>query len=365
MSFESAFFKGKQVNIEKLLDFGFVQAGQTYSYTEKLLADDFQAQIEVSSDGLVTGRVIDLDLQEEYVAFRIDHQLGNFTGQVREAYGAILEKIASACFEEAPFNWAQANRLATYVSQAYGDLPDYPFKRIPEAGVYRFPSNQKWYALVMTIKRQQLEGSKERFNAQELLDDVEIVNLKVDPKDLPDLLTLPGVFLSYHMNKKSWLTVLLDGSLADDLLFKLVDKSRAAIAPKSYYAEDGPDYWVIPANLKYYDIDQEFRENTIVDWTQKAQIKAGDFVFIYITAPTRALRYACKVLKSDMPNQGQRDQDSIRQLMRLELLQTYPDDRYTIDVLKEKGVKAVRGPRRLTKAMVDVLKEDLKDVERD
>lgn len=52
------------------------------------------------------------------------------------------------------------------------------------------------------------------------------VNLKCDPELAVALREkYPCVSPGYHMNKKLWNTVLIDGSLTDDLLFSWIDMS--------------------------------------------------------------------------------------------------------------------------------------------
>jgi predicted DNA-binding protein (MmcQ/YjbR family) len=52
------------------------------------------------------------------------------------------------------------------------------------------------------------------------------VNLKVDPERGVELREqYPAVQPGYHMNKKHWVTVLLDGSIPDRLLLQWVDIS--------------------------------------------------------------------------------------------------------------------------------------------
>ena len=58
------------------------------------------------------------------------------------------------------------------------------------------------------------------------LDTFESINLKCDPEKGVELREqyssiLPG----YHMNKKHWITVIMDGSLADKFTFGLIDDS--------------------------------------------------------------------------------------------------------------------------------------------
>jgi predicted DNA-binding protein (MmcQ/YjbR family) len=52
------------------------------------------------------------------------------------------------------------------------------------------------------------------------------VNLKVEPEIGADLQEkYPSVQPGYHMNKKHWITVLMDGSVPDKLLLGWVDNS--------------------------------------------------------------------------------------------------------------------------------------------
>jgi predicted DNA-binding protein (MmcQ/YjbR family) len=52
------------------------------------------------------------------------------------------------------------------------------------------------------------------------------VNLKVDPEEgVERREQYPAVQPGYHMNKKHWVTVLLDGSIPDRLLLQWVDIS--------------------------------------------------------------------------------------------------------------------------------------------
>ena len=50
-------------------------------------------------------------------------------------------------------------------------------------------------------------------------------NFKIVPKELPGLLKKPGYLPAYHMNKKSWVTVILDGTVPLTEIKKLLDKS--------------------------------------------------------------------------------------------------------------------------------------------
>ncbi|HEY0656144.1 MAG TPA: MmcQ/YjbR family DNA-binding protein [Chryseosolibacter sp.] len=63
------------------------------------------------------------------------------------------------------------------------------------------------------------------------LESFESINLKVDPETGEELRekyssVLPG----YHMNKKHWITVLMDGSIPDKKVLEWVDNSYQLVA---------------------------------------------------------------------------------------------------------------------------------------
>lgn len=57
---------------------------------------------------------------------------------------------------------------------------------------------------------------------------VDVLNLKLDPSLIDDLRTRPGFALGYHMNKTHWVSVVLDGSVADEEIVNLLDMSHQA-----------------------------------------------------------------------------------------------------------------------------------------
>ena len=52
------------------------------------------------------------------------------------------------------------------------------------------------------------------------------LNLKCDPEEVQVLRGMhKSIIPGYHMNKEHWSTVILDGSLPDELIFKMIDDS--------------------------------------------------------------------------------------------------------------------------------------------
>ena len=70
--------------------------------------------------------------------------------------------------------------------------------------------NKKWFALVIKIKKRKLGIDSDEY--------IDIVNMKCAPEIMDDLWHEIGVFPAYHMNKKHWLTLALDGTCSDETL---------------------------------------------------------------------------------------------------------------------------------------------------
>ena len=112
--------------------------------------------------------------------------------------------------------------LAAYIAETYHAEKDCPWAKYPNYEVFRHANNHKWFALVMDVPKVKLGAQGEG-----LLD---VVNLKCDPIMVGSLRSRSGFFPAYHMNKESWITVALDGSVPDDMIKMLLDMSFHATA---------------------------------------------------------------------------------------------------------------------------------------
>ena len=114
--------------------------------------------------------------------------------------------------------------LEAYILNHYSTEPDYPWADTPRAAVFRHVGNRKWFALVMEVPRDKLG-----LPGTEKLD---IVNFKCDPILISSLRGETGIFPAYHMNKASWITASLDGSVSAETIELLLDVSYELTKPK-------------------------------------------------------------------------------------------------------------------------------------
>ena len=107
--------------------------------------------------------------------------------------------------------------LESYISDHYSTEPDYPWADTPRSAVFRHAGNRKWFALITEVPRVRLGLA-----GTEPLD---VVNFKCDPILIASLRGETGIFPAYHMNKASWITAALDGSVPLETLRLLLDVS--------------------------------------------------------------------------------------------------------------------------------------------
>ena len=239
-----------------------------------------------------------------------------------------------------------------YIRKKYKVLPEYPWQKYDNNTVFRHPDNKKWFALVMGVQRIKLGIAGDAY--------VDVVNLKIEDMFYRDLIIREdGIMPAYHMNRKYWITLLLDGTVTDDRVFELIDMSFLATASaKKKEKIRPPKEWLIPSNPKYYDIVHAFDGTDTIDWKQGAGIKKGDVVFLYIGAPVSAVLYKCKVTETNIPYHYQDENLTITALMKIRLLKRYPPEQFTFKILKsEYRIFAVRGPRGVPSSLSAALKE--------
>ena len=207
-------FKSYQFNKEKARDYGFVENGEVWTYSCQILQGDFIMTVSITTDN-VSFLVFDQETGDLYPQVHMESMRGSFVGSVREACLEILYQIRKACFDVQDFICPQTKRIMTQVQEKYGNQLEYLWEKSPDTAVLRHEDNQKWYAVMMRIPWDKLENGREGL--------VEAVNLKHDR--VADLLSNKGIYPAFHMNKRYWLSLVLDDSLQDEEVIELIERS--------------------------------------------------------------------------------------------------------------------------------------------
>jgi len=112
--------------------------------------------------------------------------------------------------------------ILAYVKDKYQTPPERPWSKFPHYIVLRHKNHARWYGILMTAPRAKLglEGAG----------GADIIDLKAGA-DLTELLRGNGGILpAYHMNKEHWLSIVLNGSVPDNDICALIDKSYSLTA---------------------------------------------------------------------------------------------------------------------------------------
>lgn len=329
MTIESEIFKSGSIDFTRLLNYGFIKEDDIYCYSKELMKN-FQAQIFVDLNGVVSGKIYDLKMNDEYTNFRIDGLTG-FASVVREKYVSMLKDIAEHVLVNHDFIFEQSNRIEALIKEKYQVTPEFLWDSAPGYGVFRNSKSNKWFAIIINVDKSKV--------IHNLSGEIEILNLKLDNK-ISEYINQLGIYPAYHMSKKSWVSIILDDTLSDEEIMKMVDIS--------YDLADIINSWVIPANPKYFDIISLFKQTDLVTWHQDVKVAVGDLVYIYLTIPYQAIMYKCEVVEADIPSQDSKN-------MNLKLLKEYDQNEFPLEKLKQFGLKSVRSARRIPVKLSKVL----------
>ena len=207
-------FRAYQFNSKKAKEYGFVENQGIWTYSSPILQGDFLMRITVEGSDL-RFQVFDQETGDLYPQVHMESMRGTFVGTVREACLEVLYDIRKASFEVQEFLCPQTKRILTRVQQKYENQLEYLWEKSPDTAVLRHDDNQKWYAVLMKIFWEKLDKSREG--------QVEVVNLKHD--QVADLLVEKGIYPAFHMNKRYWISLPLDGTLSDEQVLELFERS--------------------------------------------------------------------------------------------------------------------------------------------
>lgn len=207
----------QKLNEDKAIAYGFVKSVQNYQAVFPLQKGKFYMLVDIDLKSNINFKVYEKESKEEYGLVHVPSAKGSFLATINEECEKILLKVRDNCFDVETLKAEQTRRLLQYLKEKFQVDVEYPWPEYPSYAVFRHQDNQKWFGIIMSIKKEKL-GFKS-------LAQIEIIDLKANPEDIETLLKDKRFYPAYHMNKKNWITTTLDGSLSDEELFKLVDKS--------------------------------------------------------------------------------------------------------------------------------------------
>lgn len=209
-------FRDRSFDKEKLLAFGFKQKGNEYVYARGLSEPFFEARIAVSGNE-IKADVFDTEAGNIYALVKVPEAAGTFVGKIREEFEEILSEISEACCFPNVFKSRSTLKIIRYVQERYGGELEFLWPQSPQNAIFRRPDNAKWYAVILSVARNKLGLPSD--------EKVEIIDLRGKTSDIEQRVDGKKYFQGWHMNKKHWFTICLDGSVPVEEICRRIDES--------------------------------------------------------------------------------------------------------------------------------------------
>lgn len=199
--------------------FGFhSEDGFGWLYTVPIDGTSLECHVSISAKGVVSERVLDPDSGDEYTLYRVANANGRFVGLVRKAVTSLLKRLAASCFERNVFIQNQSRELLETVRSQWGEELEFLWEDSPESAVLRRADTGKWYAVMMRLPKRKFGLADDSIS--------EFILLRI-PNEKRDTTLADRRFLSaFHMNKRTWFAIQLDGGVKTAEILRLTKCSR-------------------------------------------------------------------------------------------------------------------------------------------
>ena len=207
-------FKKYTLKEETLINYGFMFDNGVYYYNKLIHNNAFELQITIT-DKVIDGKLIDKDFNDEYTLINTE-TTSKFIEELKIECEDILLDIRNNCYYKEDFIYPQSNRISNIIKSKYDASLEFLWDTDPGFGVFRNKNTNKWFGIIMNIPKNKIVGIDKK--------EIEVLNLMTSDKT-QDYLNNEFIFKAYHMNKKNWISIILDDSLKDDDIMDIVDIS--------------------------------------------------------------------------------------------------------------------------------------------
>ena len=202
---------------EKLLQYGFKEEAEKLIYRKEILDSSFFIEIVFVNSQLMI-EVYDLEYNEIYSLFSVDSAVGETVQNIRED----VEKLLSSILGLADESGKISSEIIDYCNNKYGGNHVNPFKKHPDILAFVNERN-KWYALLLDVEYNKLNKNTD------ITTKVKILNVKYPTDRILEIIDNKNIFPAYHMNKKHWISVVLDKNIKLETIKELIDISYSLV----------------------------------------------------------------------------------------------------------------------------------------
>ena len=196
---------------EQLKSFEFKEEADKLVYKKEILDSYFLIEI-VFANNQLTIEVYDLEFDEIYSLFSVDSAVGETVQNIREH----VEKLLSSILGLADESGKISSEIIDYCNNKYGENHVNPFKKHPDILALVNEKN-KWYSLFLDVDYNKLNKNTD------ITTKVKILNVKYPTDKILEIIDNKNIFPAYHMNKKHWISIVIDKNIKLETIKELID----------------------------------------------------------------------------------------------------------------------------------------------
>ena len=155
------YLKIRTINYKSLIKYGFKKDDKGYLFEKDILDGSFCVLIRVSENEKYS-KVIEKDLEEEYVLVDVEEAVGEFVGKVRFEYEKVLKDMIEKCTKLELFKEKQTKEIIQAVYDTWSDNLEFLWDKFESTAIVRNENTEKWYGLFMRIKADRLGIDSEK-----------------------------------------------------------------------------------------------------------------------------------------------------------------------------------------------------------
>lgn len=202
---------------EQLNGFGFKEEAEKLIYRKEILDSSFLIEIVFVNNQLMV-EVYDIEFDEIYSLFSVDSAVGETVQNIREHVENLLSSILGLADESGKIS----SEVIDYCNNKYGGNYVNPFKKHPDILAFVNEKN-KWYALLSDVEYNKLNKNTD------ITTKVKILNVKYPTDRILEIIDNKNIFPAYHMNKKHWISIVLDKNIKLETIKELIDISYSLV----------------------------------------------------------------------------------------------------------------------------------------
>ena len=202
---------------EQLNGFGFKEEAGKLIYRKEILDSSFSIEIVFVNNQLMI-EVYDLEFDEIYSLFSVDSAVGEMVQNIREHVENLLSSILGLADESEKISL----EVIDYCNNKYGGNQVNPFKKHLDIFAIVNEKN-KWYALFLDVEYNKLNKNTD------ITTKVKILNVKYPADNILSIIDNKNIFPAYHMNKKHWISIVLDKNIKLETIKELIDISYSLV----------------------------------------------------------------------------------------------------------------------------------------